>query len=703
MNGWSGAKACTIHAILACSTLPVAFAGMPRLSIASGIRTDGAATINEHFGIRASTPFVLPHSPTDGIASGVYRFDVPIDGTSRTIELAPFSIRAADFLVQIQAADGSYQTVDVGTPETLRGTVVGLNGSDVGGMITPDGLRAMILLADDTKLWIEPTPGDAAADTSNHVIFRNDDVLPTGGTCTLLKAEGAASSEPLDATGTLAGTGAIAVTELAVDADFDYFTNFGDAALVSADVENIINLINIQYERDVQIRHIITRIIVRTSEPNVYSRICNGGANNGAPCSGSDDCPNGSCPSEVSAETLLNTFKSHWDSAQTNVRRDVAQLFTGKHMGQFTIGVAWMGSPTVATICGTGTSRNFGYSVVETNCLECMSTTARRTDLSAHELGHNWGADHCTCAGWTMNPSITNANRFHPTYSIPDIAAYRDTRTCLEESDELIRLIVRADDDSLTEQGTIQLTAEADFLVGPNQDVTTTTVWSVEPPEAGSVDGNGVFRPSDVDGSVCVTVTATFTSGGIEKSTQTSFTLFDTDKPLAVSLADPPQAAIDARQPSDPDGSDPTGWNTVTITLNGDICMPTVFDFDVTSSGQSQPAPQVLAVTKISPSIYELRLTGHIEPGAWTDITHIETGATTRLGYLPADVNGDGIAGAADILDLIDALNHIGPPREVWSLDIDRSGVAGAADILAVIDLLNGAGGFDPWNNVTLP
>src|SRR5262249_20153615 len=35
-------------------------------------------------------------------------------------------------------------------------------------------------------------------------------------------------------------------------------------------------------------------------------------------------------------------------------------------------------------------------------------------DVSAHEIGHNWNADHCTCSSpaSTMNPSITSINRF---------------------------------------------------------------------------------------------------------------------------------------------------------------------------------------------------------------------------------------------------------------------------------------------------
>ena len=54
-------------------------------------------------------------------------------------------------------------------------------------------------------------------------------------------------------------------------------------------------------------------------------------------------------------------------------------------------------------------------------------------------------------------------------------------------------------------------------------------------------------------------------------------------------------------------------------------------------------------------------------------------------------------------MDLIDFLNGLPPPLEIWQTDIDRSGEANSADILTEIDLLNGADCFDPWNGATLP
>ena len=44
-----------------------------------------------------------------------------------------------------------------------------------------------------------------------------------------------------------------------------------------------------------------------------------------------------------------------------------------------------------------------------------------------------------------MNPSLSSANRFHATFTIPEIMDYRDTRDCLDEGDTLRRLILSAD------------------------------------------------------------------------------------------------------------------------------------------------------------------------------------------------------------------------------------------------------------------
>ncbi len=165
----------------------------------------------------------------------------------------------------------------------------------------------------------------------------------------------------------------------------------------------------------------------------------------------------------------------------------------------------------------------------------------------------------------------------------------------------------------------------------------------------------------------------------------------------------PPSGAIDARQPSDLDGTNATGWNSVTMTFTGSVAGLTPSDFAVTQVGGIGVAPGVLSVTIDGPDTATVVLDATIEVGAWTTITHSTSGGSTTLGYLPGDVNADATSTPSDILAVIDALNGVGPPREIWSTDTDRSGVSGPEDILRVIDLLNGAAAFESFLDRTLP
>ena len=317
----------------------------------------------------------------------------------RTLELIPASVRAADYKLFTQSADGAYVSVEPGPVNTFRGSVRGINGSALAASLQDDGLYAVMMYPDGHREWLEPIAArvaNAAAD--QYVLYRDDDVLASGGTCataghpritTLDRKESAAA-----ATGVL-----LKIAELGIDTDVEYFQDYGSVAATEAQINSIINTMNLQYERDMGVRHIITTIIVRTAEPDGYSATDIGG--------------------------LLNQFRDRWVEQMGHVRRDVAQLFTGKSLTGGFIGLA-----ITRSLCFTDAA----FSVVVSNSAACP-TFACKTDLSAHELGHNWSANHCSCPGWTMNPVIQSANRFHPTFDIPDLIEFRDSRTCLSVGD----------------------------------------------------------------------------------------------------------------------------------------------------------------------------------------------------------------------------------------------------------------------------
>jgi len=161
----------------------------------------------------------------------------------------------------------------------------------------------------------------------------------------------------------------------------------------------------------------------------------------------------------------------------------------------------------------------------------------------------------------------------------------------------------------------------------------------------------------------------------------------------------PANNAIDARQPSNPDGSQPAGWDSVDITFSGAASILNAADGSVSALGGSAPA--VLSVVA-NGSVMTVRFAQPISPGAWTTIRYLPKGTTIRLGFLPGDVNGSAYSGVIDLMALIDAINGV-TARPIPSIDINRSGQANVQDIRREIDLLSGNGAYEVWGGRSLP
>lgn len=326
---------------------------------------------------------------------------ITIEGQPFTMALAPHSIRAAEYQVRAQLADGTYVDVDPGINRMLRGSLFEAPGSRIAGGLLNDGLHVAIRMNDGQRYWVQPLIElVAGASPAHHIVYRDQDVIGNGGTCgtdaAIVMNHPLPEVDPQDlgAGGTDGGT--VYCAELGVDADVEYFTDYGTITNVENRINLVINTMNLQYLNEVDIQHAITTIIVRTAEPDPYS--------------------------STDAGTLLGQFANHWQSSQAGVPRDVAQLFTGKALDGSTIGIA----ATIGGICTTS-----AYCLVES---DCCGGLACATDLSAHEFGHLWGAFHCSSAcSSTMNPSITCVNTFlnSSPSSVSAIVAHRDSRSCL--------------------------------------------------------------------------------------------------------------------------------------------------------------------------------------------------------------------------------------------------------------------------------
>jgi len=235
----------------------------------------------------------------------------------------------------------------------VRGTLAGEAGTVVAGSIIDGRMEALILRADGTVWGIQPLP--RAADRREHVIYTSADLLPHDGTCGTPELPGGATPPTA---GSPDGGAPTKICEIGIDADVEYYeSNSSSVPMTESDIESIINSTEAIYLFGNLIRYEITTIIVRTSETDPYS--------------------------STSPGSLLGQFDSHWSSQQQGVQRDIAHLFTGKDIDGGVIGIA-----KLSTIC----SQNNGYGLSQS---KFSSNFASRVALTAHELGHNWSAQHC--------------------------------------------------------------------------------------------------------------------------------------------------------------------------------------------------------------------------------------------------------------------------------------------------------------------
>ena len=424
--------------------------------------------------------------------------EISIEGQQYELELHPYSIRSEKFVLKVQDTDGSIRIVEPTPPQTVRGLLRGSKGSFVAGSIVDSGVGAKIIMGDGAVYFLEPVRSKFHdwADSRQHILYTDNDMKPHPGRCGVLdrrlvpfekvrldrqmeerRRRLVAQDEPFFQE--LNGPIGTQIAEIGLDADVQFFNTYGSIAATVNRMEQVLNIMNNQYERDVEISHVVTGAIVRTSEPDPYST--------------------------TDASDLLGQFRNEWRNNQTDIDRDVAQLFTGKNLNGSTIGIAFRG-----VICG-----GFAYGVVQSNFNGSLNCA---TDLSAHELGHNWNATHCNCSNRTMNPSITCANRFS-NESINTIVNHRNSRGCLDTkgpaNDNFANSIPISLPASLTEtnEGTTTEVGEPDTA-----DVGATVWWSFIAP------GNGMARV-DLEGSTFDTVLHIYTGGtsGVENLLPVAF------------------------------------------------------------------------------------------------------------------------------------------------------------------------------------
>ena len=370
------------------SGVPSSFAGLPRTSQATGDNRNGLAT----------QVVVLPESLESPLSTSVV-----LEGTAYILDLYPHSLRARDFRVVVQGEDGQLRDVDPPLVRTFRGSVAGRPHSSVVASVMDGALSATIKLETASVWHVRPAPGDGRAQ-GQHVVYRSSDVPPGEwdlGEDVIYPPSAEAPVQSLAEPRTLRTAG-LTIAEIAFDADAEFYRLHNSSiAQTVHDIESVMNNVAAIYEQDLGITYEVSTIIVRTGEPDPYTSTDNAG--------------------------LIAEFRTEWNLNMQSIHRDIAHLMTGKTIDGTVIGSSYLG--TICDVCGNGSGYGFSQSLFS-------DIMPLRTALTAHELGHNWGAEHCDgdpdcylmCS--QLNGCAHDYTRFG-SRSISDISAKAASVTCL--------------------------------------------------------------------------------------------------------------------------------------------------------------------------------------------------------------------------------------------------------------------------------
>lgn len=334
--------------------------------------------------LRSQQMLALP----SGLPSG---FAVAVEFASERfeLELHAHSLRAPGFRVRATDAAGALIEATVPPPRTYRGLVRGRPDWRVNASLEPEGLFAHVLgPRGEAGFFVQPARALRADAPPGLHLVQPAGGLPAGA-CGV-QDHGHGHGAPGSGT-ILAGDGNPLVAEIAFDCDHDFYAWKGSStAAVVADVERSLDAVNLFYERDVDLTHRITTILVRTSEPDPYS--------------GND------------AYVILGTqIRNEWLANQTAVPRDVAHFITSRDLGNI-LGLAYVG-----VTCDPGW--HYGLS-------RFGGDFGTNVSVLGHELGHNWSCPHCLDACDVMCGCGASAG-FGPNDQA-QIASFLPSRSCLE-------------------------------------------------------------------------------------------------------------------------------------------------------------------------------------------------------------------------------------------------------------------------------
>lgn len=331
-------------------------------------------------------------------AAGKRRLRFEQGGKPVELILEPHDIRAAAYRSVDTSASGESNgsRLDV---TTFTGTVAGENGSNARININGPDVEGYFRTAGE-QYFVEPASNYSPNATKGEfVVYRMEDAIAGDSfACTSKLDEKIKLGREIASTGISNVSPTLKRLEIATEADAEYVSTLGGPAQANLEILGILNVVEGLYADQLVLD--IRVVFQHTwSTPDPYT---------------------GTGP-----EALVRSFQAYWNANYplSSVRRDTAHLFTGKAQA---VSQGWA---FIGVVCQNPT---FAYGLSG-----YVSWAPAKYLITAHEVGHNLGANHVdaaqSCANSLMNAQLTGSTPLSfCTYSQSEVANFTTSNSeCL--------------------------------------------------------------------------------------------------------------------------------------------------------------------------------------------------------------------------------------------------------------------------------
>jgi hypothetical protein len=329
------------------------------------------------------------------------------------LSLIPRDLRASRYYAEDMTAVG-LRRLEKTDSTTYKGKVVGDTESQVRLTIDESGIEGFFG-SNRERFFIEPAKKYsefAAAD--EFVVYRAEDVLRDKNiNCPQDLTEEIADRKDTVLSNAVQTISGVKTIEMATEADFEFVNSAGGAAGANSKALSILNMVEGLYESELS----LTLSVVYQHTWSTQDSFETGTPRVDPNCTGS------------TIGRILCNFQDYWNTNHpaTQVPRDAAHLFSYK------ASIRAQGFAFVGVICRNA---NFAYGVsgrVDTG----WGWEEANFLITAHELGHNLGANHsdtmANCGNTLMNAQLSGSTQFSfCTASRSEVGGYVTTNgTCM--------------------------------------------------------------------------------------------------------------------------------------------------------------------------------------------------------------------------------------------------------------------------------